>query len=56
MLDWLSYNNKCVLINYTDIGQSYSNAYDLLKNHEQFYKNCLVSFVLIDLSSIIEID
>ena len=26
MLEWLNYNNKCVLINYTDIGQSYGSA------------------------------
>jgi kalirin len=40
MLEWLNYNNKCVLINYTDIGQSYGSALDLLQKHEQFHKNC----------------
>jgi len=40
MLEWLNYNNKCVLMNYTDIGQSYANALDLLQKHEQFHKNC----------------
>jgi hypothetical protein len=40
MIEWLNYNNKCVLMNYTDIGQSYANAYELLQKHEQFHKNC----------------
>ena len=44
MMDWLNYNNKCVLMNYTDIGQSYAGAFDLLQKHEQFHKNCFVSF------------
>jgi hypothetical protein len=43
MMDWLSYNNKSVLMNYTDIGHSYASAYDLLQKHEQFHKNCFVS-------------
>lgn len=29
-------------MNYTDIGQSYASAYDLLQKHEQFHKNCFV--------------
>ncbi|RMZ94452.1 triple functional domain [Brachionus plicatilis] len=40
MMEWLNYNNKVVLMNYTDIGHSYSSAYDLLQKHEQFHKNC----------------
>ena len=44
MMDWLNYNNKSVLMNYTDIGQSYTSAFDLLQKHEQFHKNCFVSF------------
>lgn len=43
MMEWLNYNNKVVLMNYTDIGHSYSSAYDLLQKHEQFHKNCFVS-------------
>lgn len=43
MMDWLSYNNKSVLMNYTDIGQSYASAFELLQKHEQFHKNCFVS-------------
>ena len=43
MMEWLNYNNKCVLMNYTDIGQSYNGAYELLQKHEQFHKNCFVS-------------
>ena len=43
MMEWLNYNNKCVLMNYTDIGQSYGGALDLLQKHEQFHKNCYVS-------------
>jgi hypothetical protein len=46
MMEWLNYNNKCVLMNYTDIGQSYSSAYELLQKHEQFHKNCFVNKVL----------
>jgi hypothetical protein len=41
-MDWLNYNNKSVLMNYTDIGQSFSSAHDLLQKHEQFHKNCFV--------------
>ena len=44
-MDWLNYNNKSVLMNYTDIGQSYASAHDLLQKHEQFHKNCFVCFV-----------
>ena len=40
MMEWLNYNNKCVLMNYTDIGQSYASAYELLQKHELFHKNC----------------
>lgn len=43
MMDWLNYNNKIVLMNYTDIGHSYTSAYDLLQKHEQFHKNCFVN-------------
>lgn len=42
MLEWLQYNNSCLLANYTDIGQNHSNAIELLNRHEQFQKNCLV--------------
>jgi hypothetical protein len=42
MLEWLQYNNSCLLANYTDIGQSHANAIELLNRHEQFQKNCLV--------------
>jgi hypothetical protein len=45
MMEWLNYNNKCVLMNYTDIGQSYAGALDLLQKHEQFHKNCFVGFL-----------
>ena len=40
MMEWINYNSKAILINYTDIGQSYASAYELLQNHEQFHKNC----------------
>ncbi len=40
MMEWINYNSKAILINYTDIGQSYATAYELLQNHEQFHKNC----------------
>lgn len=43
MMEWLNYNNKSVLMNYTDIGQSYASAFDLLQKHEAFHKNCFVS-------------
>lgn len=42
-MEWISYQNKCVLMNYTDIGQSYANAYELLEQHHQFQKNSFVS-------------
>jgi len=42
MMEWLSYNNKCVFMNYTDIGHSYTSAFELLQKHEQFHKNCFV--------------
>lgn len=40
MLDWLNYNNNCILNSYTDIGYSYTSAIELLNKHEQFHKNC----------------
>ena len=43
MLDWLSYNSKAILVNYTDIGHSHASAYDLLQNHELFHNNCFVN-------------
>ncbi len=42
MMEWLNYNDKCVLLNYTDIGKSYADALELLQKHEQFHKNCFV--------------
>jgi kalirin len=41
MMEWLNYNNRCILMNYTDIGQSYVTAFELLQKHEQFHKTCL---------------
>ena len=48
MMEWINYQNKCVLMNYTDIGQSYAAAYELLETHHQFQKN---SFVIIALNN-----
>ena len=46
MMEWLNYNNKCILMKNTDIGQSYSSALELLQKHELFHKNCFVSYQL----------
>jgi hypothetical protein len=43
MLEWLDYNNSSILMNYTDIGQCYTDAMELLNKHEQYHKNCFVS-------------
>ena len=44
MSEWLIYNNGSILANYTDIGQSYNGAIELLNKHEMFHKSCFVSF------------
>jgi hypothetical protein len=47
MLEWLNYNNGCILSNYTDIGQNYNNSIELLNKHEIFHKSCFVSIIFI---------